>query len=136
MTDAARILTPLHAANGRFAKGNPGRPRGAKARASRDLLAQVKAMGPDAVQKVWEAVMAGERWAVELVLSHVLPRERTLEWEGVDPDDVRAAVIAGDVTVDEAARLATALAKIGEIEDLTTIRERLDELEQAMRDAK
>jgi hypothetical protein len=136
MTDAARKLTPLHAANGQFAMGNPGRPTGAVAKHSRTLLAQVKAMGPDAVQKLWEALMAGERWAVELVLSHVLPRDRALEWEGVEPADIREAVKSGDIGSDEAARLATALAKISEIEDLTTIRERLDELEQALRDAK
>jgi hypothetical protein len=100
------------------------------------LLKQVKAMGPDAVQKLWEALTAGERWAIETVLSHVLPRDRAIEWEGVEPEDIREAIRAGDVGSDEAARLATALAKISEIEDIATIRDRLDELEQAIRDAK
>jgi len=120
----------LHDPAGRFAKGNPGRPCGAKARHSRTLLAAVKSLGPQAVEKLKEAVERGERYAIELVLSHVLPRDRSLEWEAVEPDDIREAIKAGDIGSDEAARLATAMAKLSEIEDLATLRERLEELEK------
>jgi len=136
MTDNVARLSAPRDPHGRFAPGGLGRPKGAVARHSRTLLKQVKAMGPDAVQKLWEALTAGERWAIETVLSHVLPRDRAIEWEGVEPDDIREAIRAGDVGSDEAARLATALAKISEIEDIATIRDRLDELEQVIRDAK
>lgn len=136
MTGNVAKFTAPRDPTGRFLSGNPGRPKGALAKHSRTLLAQVKAMGPDAVQKLWEALMSGERWAVEMVLSHVLPRDRALEWEGVEPDDIREAIRTGDIGSDEAARLATALAKISEIEDIATIRDRLDELEQAIRNAK
>lgn len=134
MTDTAARLSVVRSPNGQFLPGSGGRPKGAVAKQSRTLLAQVKAMGPDAVQKLWEAVMSDQRWAIELVLSHVLPRDRALEWQGVQPDDIREAIRAGDIGSDEAARLATALAKISEIEDIATIRDRLDELETAVAD--
>lgn len=136
MSANVAILPAQRDPTGRFLPGGPGRPKGALAKHSRTLLAQVKAMGPDAVQKLWEALTTGERWAIELVLSHVLPRDRALEWEGVEPDDIREAIISGDIGSDEASRLATALAKISEIEDIATIRDRLDELEEAIRNAK
>ena len=59
----------MHDASGRFAKGNPGRPKGAKGRQSRQVLEQVKSFGPNAIQALWEAVNLKERWAVEFVLS-------------------------------------------------------------------
>lgn len=136
MTGNIAKLSVQRDQTGRFLPGNGGRPKGALAKHSRTLLAQVKAMGPDAVQKLWEALQARERWAIEMVLSHVLPRDRVLEWEGVEPEDIREAIRTGDIGSDEAARLATTLAKLSEIEDLASVRERLDELEKMMRDAK
>lgn len=136
MIDNVRKLTPLHDTNGRFSKGNPGRPKGAVGKFSRTLLSQVKEMGPCAIDRLREAVAAGEKWAVEFVLSHVLPGSRTIEWHGVEPEDIREAITSGEIGADEADKLASALVKISKIEDLELIRERLDELEQAMRDAK
>lgn len=117
---------------GRFASGNVGRPIGAKNKVSRDLLAQVKAMGPAAVGKLWEAVTANERWAVELVLSHVLPAQRTIEFEGASIEDISTALEVGDITPDEAKTLATALSKLRELSDLDIIRAQLDELEKRL----
>ncbi len=121
--------------DGRFAKGGPGRPVGAKGKKSREALESVKSFGPDALQKLWEAVQAGDRWAVEFVLDKILPTSRTVEFEDVTPDDVTEALRAGDITAAEARDVATALAKLAEIGELAEMKERIASLEKAVRDA-
>lgn len=136
MADAIRKLTSLHDATGRFAKGNPGRPKGAKAKASRDLMAQIRAYGPHAATKLWQALETDQRWAIELVLRYCLPTARTIEFEDMDAADLREAIKAGDLSADEASRLTTALANLAEIESIDAIRERLDQLEEAVKNAR
>lgn len=133
MTHSSANLSAIpRAAGGRFAKGGPGRPVGAKARVSRDLLAQVKALGPDAVNKLREAVASGERWAVELVLQHVLPAGRSVEMEGLTADDLREAVANGDLSISEGKDAAAALAKLAEIDSIDALAARIADLEQAV----
>lgn len=140
MADNARSLSADNGRDqrGRFAagRGNIGRPVGAKNKVSRDLLAQIKAMGPAAVVKLWEALQNNERWAVEIILSHTLPADRTLEFEGVTPTDVEAALAAGDISPNEAKAIATTIEKLRTIEDLDQIRAKLIELEAIVTDGK
>ncbi len=109
---------------GRFITGNSGRPYGAKGKASREALEQIKMMKAGALQKLWEAVIAGERWAIELVLSKVLPNSRTIEFEGLTPQDIKEAVICGDISPDEAKALSSITKNISEMEFLEQIRAR------------
>lgn len=119
---------------GRFAEGNSGRPLGAKGKASREVLENIKSMKGDALKKLWEALSRGERWAVEYVLSRVLPEQRTIEFEGVTPDDIRTALKAGDISPDEAKALANVAKNLGEMEMLEMIHSRVKELEEALND--
>lgn len=119
---------------GRFLKGSGGRPVGAKAKVSRDLLTQVKALGPQAVDKLKEALAQGERWSVELILQHCLPRERSIELEGMTVDDISAALMTGDVSVAEAKDLMSTAKSMREFEDLDQIRAKLNELEALIAD--
>lgn len=117
---------------GRFTEGNQGRPKGARGKTSRAALEQVKSMQEGAMQKLWEAVQAKERWAVEFVLSKVLPGNRTIEFEGITPGDIGEALQAGDISPDEAKSISAAIKNIREMEDIEKIQERLKELEEAV----
>jgi hypothetical protein len=75
------------AADGRFSpgqSGNPaGRPKGSQNRATalrKELLGPIL---PDAVEKLREAVSGGERWAVELVVTYLIPKPKP-----VDPEEI------------------------------------------------
>lgn len=101
---------------GRFAKGKSGgRPVGAKGKASAASLAQIRAMGPAALQKLWEGVHNGQRWAVELVLNQILPPSRTVEFEDATAADVVEALRSGDLAPAEAANIAIALTRLQEL---------------------
>jgi len=113
-TDNKREITGRDS-SGQFTTGNPGRPYGAKGKASREALERVKLMKEGAIQKLWEAVNAGERWAIELVLSKVLPAGRTIDFEGLAAEDIKAALIAGDITPDEAKAASSAATKIHQV---------------------
>ena len=114
---------------GRFAPGNTGRPYGATAKHSRELLQTVRAMGPRAVDKLASALDNDERWAVELILRYCLPAARTVEMHGAEPEDIKQAFINGDLSADETKAIATAMEKLKGIADLDDLRERLTELE-------
>lgn len=130
LSDANRDLL------GRFSNGNPGRPKGAKGKQSRQALETVKSFGQEALQKLSRAVADGERWAVEFVLEKILPTSRTIEFEDATPEDVTEALKAGDITAAEAKDIATALAKLSEISGLEEIKAKLAELEKAINDGK
>lgn len=135
-THANTNFSVVRLAGGKFAPGSGGRPKGAKAKVSRELLAQVKALGPDAIAKLQEALGKGERWAVEIVLAHVLPKDgRTIEFEDATPDDVREALRNGDITASEAKDVAAALARLADVDAIEELRSRLDELERMLNGA-
>jgi hypothetical protein len=117
---------------GRFASGNIGRPYGAKAKHSRELMKVVRAMGPRAVEKLSNGIDNNERWAVELVLKYCLPSARTIELEGAEPEDIKQAFISGDLSADEAKSIATALEKLKNVSDLDDLRNRLADLEKLL----
>ncbi len=130
-------VTPMLADNngrdrtGRFAPGpgNSGRPYGAKAKHARELTKLVCAMGPRAVEKLSIALDADKEWAIRLVLQYCLPSGRTIEFEGVEPEDIKQAFINGDLSADETKSIATAMEKLKNVQDLDDLRARLSELE-------
>jgi hypothetical protein len=119
---------------GRFTSGpgNIGRPYGAKAKHARELTRLVSAMGPRAVAKLSVALDADKEWAIRLVLQYCLPSGRTIEFEGVEPEDIKQAFINGDLSTDEAKSIATAMEKLKNVQDLDDLRTRLLELEKTL----
>lgn len=115
ITDNKREITARDT-SGRFAVGNPGRPVGAKAKISRETLERIKLMGDAAIQKLWESVHARERWAIEFVLSKVLPANRTVEFEGLESEDIKAALMSGDISPDEAKAISAVMKNANEME--------------------
>lgn len=132
-------VTPISANNigprevrdgkGRFAAGNIGRPYGAVAKHSRELLQTVRAMGPRAVDKLSAALDKEEQWAIQLILKYCLPAARTIEMHGLEPEDMKEAFITGSLSADELKAIATAAEKLKGITDLDDLRNRLTELE-------
>ncbi len=117
---------------GRFAKGNPGRPVGAKNHAPRAVLNQIHAMDNMALQMLWQAVNAREKWAIEYVLGRILPANRTVEFEELSPEDIIMALTAGDISPDEGKSLAGTMKNLRELENLDEIVNRLESLEQLL----
>ena len=134
MTENQGNSTELRDKQGRFAKGNSGRPLGSRNKTPRAVLNQIKAMDQMAIQKLWQAVCMHEKWAIEFVLNKILPVSRTVELEGLTPDDLRAALSEGDISPDEGKNIAAILKTLREIESLDEIRERLDDLEAAAKE--
>lgn len=118
---------------GRFLPGSGGRPLGAKNKVPRSVLAQIQAMGDGAVQKLWQAVCLGESWAIQLVIQKILPAGRQIALEGFTADDLRDALINGDLDPVEAKTLSAVLKNLREIEDLDEIKAKLEELQQAVK---
>jgi len=122
---------------GRFAKGSPGRLKGAKGRQSRAALERVKAFGPEALQALHEAIIAKERWAVEYCLNKIIPsNSRTLEWEEISVEDAAEALKSSDISFIEFRELMNGLAKMAELTELETIKNKLEELERTVNDRK
>jgi hypothetical protein len=101
---------------------------------SRNALAGVQALAPSAIAKLANLIEAGEMQAIKLVLEYTLPRGgRALELDASDPDAVTNAIVDGDISPDEGDRVASAFGKLAGLRDLETLRQRLDELEAAVR---
>ncbi|WP_445216187.1 hypothetical protein ACKWRH_28255 [Bradyrhizobium sp. Pa8] len=117
---------------GRFVSGpgNTGRPRGSRNKQSAELMKVVRAMGNRAVANLSDALDAKEQWATTLVLRYCLPSARTQEMHGAEPEDIKEAFIAGDISADEMKAIATAIEKLKSVADIDDLRDRLGELEQ------
>lgn len=89
-------------------------------------------MSDEAFEKLRENVSNGDQRAIEFVLSRILPSGRVLEIEAT-PAGVVAALEDGVLTGDEARHLTTALSKLAELEDLQSVKEKVEELEALLR---
>lgn len=118
--------------DGRFTHGNAGRKPGSKNRQSLQAIKKLREMSDEAFEKLRENVSNGDQRAIEFVLSRILPSGRVLEIEAT-PAGVVAALEDGVLTGDEARHLTTALSKLAELEDLQSVKEKVEELEALLR---
>lgn len=97
------------------------------------MLASIKEMGPDAVNKLRDALKdkdSASHWkALELILRYCLPPARTVELDNAEPATVMQAFIEGELTADETKAIATAMEKLKNVTDINEMRARLTELE-------
>ncbi|MCK1524748.1 hypothetical protein [Bradyrhizobium sp. 17] len=120
---------------GRFVTTS-GRKPGSKNRLSSEMLTNIKAMGPDAVNKLRDALNdkdSTSHWkALELILRYCLPPARTVELDDAEPATVMQAFIEGLLTAEETKAIATAMEKLKNVTDINEMRERLTELEKML----
>jgi hypothetical protein len=73
--------------NGQFQPGNSanpaGRPQGSKNKTTKQRDELLGPILPEAVEKLHEAVKAGEKWAIEMTISYSLPKPKP-----VDPEEL------------------------------------------------
>ena len=71
--------------NGRFSPGNSanpnGRPKGSRNKATKLRDKLLGPILPEAVEKLHEAVKAGEKWAIEMTISYSLPKPKPIDTE-------------------------------------------------------
>jgi len=72
-------------ANGQFGPGNNanpgGRPKGSQNKATKLREELIGPILPEAVEKLHEAVKAGEKWAIEMTISYSMPKPKPIDTE-------------------------------------------------------
>ena len=127
--EASETLEPLaprsgRLSNGRFTYGNPGKPRGARHRTSREIEQLLEGAAEEVVQYIIGAARCGSLEAQKWILDRCAPARKGravvlddfLEIRG--PDDIAPALAAiatavadGVISVEEAAAAANVLQK-------------------------
>lgn len=120
-------------ANGRFTSGNPGRPAGAVNARANGVLSDLRDMTPDAVEVVRTAIANGEIKTACWLIERVLPKNRTVALPGSDVSSIIEALTDGSISPDEASLVASALARLKEIDEMDAVKERLQQIEALLR---
>ena len=126
---------------GRFAKGNSGRPRGARHKATRAVEAMLQGEAEALSRKAIDLALAGDVTALRLCLERIAPRRSeplvALELPRIKSaaDLVPAvaavldAVASGEASPSEAQKLASMVADAARAVEVTELERRLTELE-------
>lgn len=121
---------PERRPNGTFAPGFGGRPKGSKNKISRDTLNAVQGLSSEAVFKLRERLQDGDMGAIRLILEYTLPKGgRTIDLGTNDPNAITDAAAHGEISPDEAARLAQAVKTVGDAAELQELKRQVEELE-------
>ncbi len=133
------VVVPIYprVEGGKFAPGNPGKPRGAKSRVTRQRYRDVEALWPAALDALRERLAANDIQAVALVVKALMPtRGRPVELgEEITPESIQAALSDGELSASEAAQYAATLRALKEVTDLEAVAARLEALEAALQAA-
>ena len=126
---------------GRFAHGNPGKPKGARHHTTRAVEALMEGDAEAITGRVIQAAKGGDLAAARLILDRICPPRRepatpidlpTIETAADLPEAVSAilaAVAAGDLSPSEAGRLSGVLADTARALEAHEIENRVSELE-------
>ena len=118
------------AANGQFLPGFGGRKLGSKNKTSKATLHAVQALSSEAVAKLGERMRDGDMNAIKLILEYTLPKGgRTIELDSNDPNAISDAAMMGEISPDEAARLAQSIKTAGDAAELRELKRQVEELE-------
>lgn len=125
-----------------FAKGNPGRKRGSRNKATLLVSSLAGAQAEDLLRKAIEMAMGGNVAMMKFLLDRVLPRERPVQLElpGLESahDSVNAiaeivdAVSSGRISPREAADVAQLVSAFTRAIDLTDAQARIDSLQSQL----
>lgn len=117
-------------ADGRFMPGFGGRKPGSRNKKGRAALDAVQALSGEAIAQLRIKLNAGEWTAIRYILDAVLPKGgRTVELDSSDPNALVDAAAMGEISPEEAARLAQAFKTAGDAADVKELKRQVDELE-------
>jgi hypothetical protein len=130
--------------DGTFGPGNPGKPKGARHRATLAAQALLEGEAEGIARKAVEMALAGDGAALRLCLERVVPSLKAVAPRvAVDTGGANSltgqaralvdAALSGDVAPDVAAGLIGALGTTARVEEVESLRERLEALERAMK---
>jgi hypothetical protein len=123
---------------GTFQRGNPGRPKGARNKATLAAMALLEGEAEALARKAVELALAGDTVALRLVLDRLLPRERAVRiaLPMRSPRDldratgaIQSALAQGRVTVAEAGAMAQLVEARRRVLETTELERRLAALE-------
>lgn len=115
---------------GQFAPGGPGRLPGTKNRHSLAALQAVQALSSESIAKLKERIEASDMAAIRFVLEYTLPRGgRAIDLGTSDPNAIVDAMAHGDISPDEAARMAQAVKTVGDAAEMKELKKQVEELE-------
>lgn len=133
--------TAARVAGGKFATGNPGRPKGARNRATIAAQALLDGEAEMLTRRAIDLARHGNMKAMSLCMNRLLPPkgpgDRPLALGELPPEPAKAisfiidAVAAGDLLLADAERLAGLLKLRADLASLEEIEERLARLEAA-----
>lgn len=116
---------------GRILPGFGGRKPNSRNKQSREAVAAVQALAPDAIASLRTLVRQLNWQATRYVLDQVLPAfGRGVELENSTPEAIIAAMSDATISPTEAAKLATAMSAAMGASELRELRNQVDELEQ------
>lgn len=125
---------PIRDEKGRLLPGHGmGRPRGSKNVFAADTMRQIKELTPDAITALGKQITRGNMQAIAFVLERVIGRNRMVELDGDKPTDITNALIAGEISTEEALQIATVVEKLMRVEELDAVLNRMDALEKLLR---
>jgi hypothetical protein len=123
-----------------FVKGQSGNPAGRKPRspAEKALRSRIGKVAPEIIDRMTEQAMGGDTAAAKLLLERCLPALRPVDRPvtlppGIDlngaPMAVLSALVAGDLTPDQAAKIGAALAGLAKVIEASEVIRRLESIE-------
>ncbi|MES1936629.1 hypothetical protein [Salinisphaera hydrothermalis] len=131
-------------ANGQFAKGNPGKPKGTRNRATRACENVIRGHARELTDKAVELALAGDPQALRMCLDRLVPvvRERPAEVDlpaintARDVPKALAAILEnaadGTLTPTEARTLAAVVGETGKAIEVAELEERLAAIEATL----
>lgn len=130
-TPTPAAADPRRDAQGRWLPGMaPGRKPGSKNKVSQAALAGVQSFAQEAVIQLGERMRQGDMAAIRFILEYCLPRGgRTVDLGSNDPNAIMDAATSGEISPDEAARLAQAAKTVGDAAELKELKKQVEELE-------
>lgn len=110
------------------------KPKGARSKLSRRAFESVSDNFDAIIKTLISKALDGETDVAKILLSIVLPKDQPVELAELTPGDLIEEIKAGNVTPDEAKKLAGTLKSLNEIGELSELRAELDELKQLLND--
>ncbi|TGU93052.1 hypothetical protein EN794_031775 [Mesorhizobium sp. M00.F.Ca.ET.151.01.1.1] len=120
---------------GRLLPGHPGlKPKGARSKLSKRAFESISDSFDDIISTLIAKAKDGETDAARILLSIVLPKDQPVELAELTPNDLIEEIKAGNVTPEEAKKLAGTLKSLSEISELAELRAKLEQLEKLLSD--